>query len=44
MLFSIDYIRNYNKVGSILAIEDFSTITIIEPYFVSHFIGAVPVI
>jgi len=34
----------YNKVGSILPIEDFSTINIIEPYLMSHFIGAVPFI
>ena len=41
MLFSIDYIRIYNKVGSILPIEDLSTINIIEPFLVSHFISVV---
>ena len=44
MLFSIDYIGSYNKVSSILPIEDFPTINIIEPYLMSHFISAVPFI
>ena len=42
MFSSIDYIGSYNKVGSILPIEDFPAINIIEPYLMSHFIGAVP--
>lgn len=41
MLFSIDYIGSYNKVGSILPIEDFPTINIIESYLMSHFIGGI---
>jgi len=44
MLFSIDYIGTYNKVGSILPIEDFPTINILEPYLMSHFIGTIPFI
>ena len=34
----MDYMGSYNIVGSILPIEDFSTINIIEPYLMSHFI------
>ena len=44
MLSSIDYIGSYDKVGSILPIEDFPTINIIEPYLMSHFIGRIPFI
>lgn len=41
MLSSIDYIGSYNKIGSILPIENFPTINIIEPYLMSHFIGGI---
>jgi len=41
MLSNIDYIGSYNKVGSILPIEDFPAINIIEPYLMSHFNGGI---